>query len=167
LEKADSIPGPRIDEAFSPFVVAKDKGYFEAEVMTLAFWSWRLNEAALQVSAGNAESARRPPAKRSSASSRANSRYRYYYDCTIQHLSSPCCRRVRSSHRRSEGQEVGVQSMAAGHDVSEGLCEEAGLDPAKDISSCRSVLAPSGHLGCQNGHGVIFWDAHCKLAFQA
>ena len=50
------IPVRAIDEAFSPFVVAKEKGFFEAEgydVTLLAVGG--SNEAALQVSAGNAE----------------------------------------------------------------------------------------------------------------
>src|SRR5260370_15292669 len=50
------IPVRAIDEAFSPFAVAKEKGYFEAEgydVSLLAVGG--SNEAALQVSARNAE----------------------------------------------------------------------------------------------------------------
>src|SRR5260370_21523627 len=50
------IPVRTIDEAFSPFVVAKEKGYFDAEgydVSLLAVGG--SNESALQVSASNAE----------------------------------------------------------------------------------------------------------------
>ena len=50
------IPVRGIDEAFSPFVVAKEKGYFEAEgydVTLLAVGG--SNESAIQISAGNAE----------------------------------------------------------------------------------------------------------------
>ena len=50
------IPVRNIDEAFSPFVVAKEKGYFAAEgydVTLIAVGG--SNEAAIQVSAGNAE----------------------------------------------------------------------------------------------------------------
>ena len=50
------IPVRNIDEAFSPFVVAKEKGYFAAEgydVTLIAVGG--SNESAIQVSAGNAE----------------------------------------------------------------------------------------------------------------
>src|ERR1700709_2049901 len=50
------IPVRVIDEAFSPFVVAKEKGFFEAEgydVTLLAVGG--SNESALQISAGNGD----------------------------------------------------------------------------------------------------------------
>src|SRR5258708_13497153 len=56
------IPVRAIDEAFSPFAVAKEKGYFEAEgydVSLLAVGG--SNQAALPVSAGNAEAGAASP----------------------------------------------------------------------------------------------------------
>src|SRR6476620_4035042 len=50
------IPVRNIDEAFSPFVVAKEKGYFASEgydVTLIAVGG--SNESAIQVSAGTAE----------------------------------------------------------------------------------------------------------------
>src|ERR1700693_4338699 len=75
------IPVRAIDEAFSPFVVAKEKGYFEAEgydVSLLAVGG--SNEAALQVSAGNAEVGAASPGEAIVGIQSGQLNIRYYYD---------------------------------------------------------------------------------------
>src|ERR1700744_1144849 len=75
------IPVRAIDEAFSPFVVAKEKGYFEAEgydVSLLAVGG--SNEAALQVSAGNAEVGAASPGEAIVGIQSGQLKIRYYYD---------------------------------------------------------------------------------------
>src|SRR5216684_2587356 len=75
------IPVRAIDEAFSPFVVAKEKGYFESEgydVSLLAVGG--SNEAALQVSAGNAEVGAASPGEAIVGIQSGKLNIRYYYD---------------------------------------------------------------------------------------
>src|SRR3977135_4642398 len=75
------IPLRGIDEAFAPFVVVKEKGYFEAEgydVSLLAVGG--SNEAALQVSAGNAEVGAASPGEAIIGIQSGQLKIRYYYD---------------------------------------------------------------------------------------
>jgi len=94
------IPVRGIDEAFAPFVVAKEKGYFEAEgydVSLLAVGG--SNESAIQVSAGNAEIGAASPGKLWSGSSRVSSRSVIFTTCIMPTSGrSRCCRTARSKH---------------------------------------------------------------------
>src|SRR3984893_5958793 len=75
------IPVRGIDEAFSPFVVAKEKGYFEAEgydVSLLAVGG--SNESALQLAAGNAEVGAASPGEAIVGIQSGKLNIRYYYD---------------------------------------------------------------------------------------
>src|SRR5260370_14970158 len=74
------IPVRAIDEAFSPFAVAKEKGYFEAEgydVSLLAVGG--SNEAALQVSPGNAEVGAASPGEAVIGIHSGQRKIRHYY----------------------------------------------------------------------------------------
>src|SRR5260221_14137934 len=75
------IPVRAIDEAFSPFVVAKEKGYFEAEGYDVSLLAvGRAHEAALQVSAGNAEVGAASPGEAIIGIQSGQLKIRYYYD---------------------------------------------------------------------------------------
>src|SRR5260370_29414973 len=83
------IPVRAIDEAFSPFAVAKEKGYFEAEgydVSLLAVGG--SNEAALQVSAGNAGVGAASPGEAIIGIQSGQLKIRYYYDMYYANIVS-------------------------------------------------------------------------------
>src|SRR5450755_31048 len=75
------IPVRTIDEAFSPFVVAKEKGYFDAEGYDVSLLTvGGSNESALQVSAGNAEVGAASPGEAIVGIQSGQLNIRYYYD---------------------------------------------------------------------------------------
>jgi len=132
------IPVRAIDEAFSPFVVAKEKGYFESEgydVSLLAVGG--SNEAALQVSAGNAEVGAASPGEAIIGIQSGQLKIRYYYDMYYANIWSVAV--LPESPIKSladlKDKKLGVQSMgSAGTTFAKAFVKEAGLDPQKDIS---------------------------------
>jgi NitT/TauT family transport system substrate-binding protein len=166
------IPVRAIDEAFSPFVVAKDKGYFEAEgydVSLLAVGG--SNEAALQVSAGNAEVGAASPGEAIIGIQSGQLKIRYYYDLYYANIWSVAV--LPESPIKSladlKDKKLGVQSMgSAGTTFAKAFVKEAGLDPAKDISFLPIGLGAQAVTSVRQKlvDGVIFWDAAlAKLAF--
>src|SRR6201996_6285541 len=110
------IPVRAIDEAFSPFVVAKEKGYFEAEgydVSLLAVGG--SNEAALQVSAGNAEVGAASPGEALIGIQSGQLKIRYYYDLYYANIWSVAV--LPDSPIKSladlKDKKLGVQSMGS------------------------------------------------------
>jgi NitT/TauT family transport system substrate-binding protein len=166
------IPVRAIDEAFSPFVVAKEKGYFEAEgydVSLLAVGG--SNEAALQVSAGNAEVGAASPGEAIIGIQSGQLKIRYYYDLYYANIWSVAV--LPDSPIKSladlKDKKLGVQSMgSAGTTFAKAFVKEAGLDPAKDISFLPIGLGAQAITSVRQKlvDGVIFWDAAlAKLAF--
>ena len=166
------IPVRAIDEAFSPFVVAKEKGYFEAEgydVSLLAVGG--SNEAALQVSAGNAEVGAASPGEAIVGIQSGQLKIRYYYDLYYANIWSVAV--LPESPIKSladlKDKKLGVQSMgSAGTTFAKAFVKEAGLDPAKDISFLPIGLGAQAVTSVRQKlvDGVIFWDAAlAKLAF--
>jgi NitT/TauT family transport system substrate-binding protein len=166
------IPVRAIDEAFSPFVVAKEKGYFEAEgydVSLLAVGG--SNEAALQVSAGNAEVGAASPGVAIIGIQSGQLKIRYYYDLYYANIWSVAV--LPESPIKSladlKDKKLGVQSMgSAGTTFAKAFVKEAGLDPTKDISFLPIGLGAQAVTSVRQKlvDGVIFWDAAlAKLAF--
>jgi NitT/TauT family transport system substrate-binding protein len=166
------IPVRVIDEAFSPFVVAKEKGFFEAEgydVTLLAVGG--SNESALQLAAGNAEVGAASPGEAIVGIQSGQLKIRYYYDlyysniCSVAVLpESPIKALVDLKDKK-----LGVQSMgSAGTTFAKAFVKEAGLDPAKDISFLPIGLGAQAITSVRQKmvDGVIFWDAAlAKLAY--
>jgi len=166
------IPVRAIDEAFSPFVVAKEKGYFESEgydVSLLAVGG--SNEAALQVSAGNAEVGAASPGEAIIGIQSGQLKIRYYYDMYYANIWSVAV--LPESPIKSladlKDKKLGVQSMgSAGTTFAKAFVKEAGLDPQKDISFLPIGLGAQAVTSVRQKlvDGVIFWDAAlAKLAF--
>lgn len=166
------IPVRVIDEAFTPFVIAKEKGYFETEgydVTLLAVGG--SNEAALQVSAGNAEVGAASPGEAVIGIQSGQLKIRYYYDLYYANIWSVAV--LPDSPIKSlvdlKGKKLGVQSMgSAGTTFAKAFVKEAGLDPAKDISFLPIGLGAQAITSVRQNmvDGVIFWDAAlAKLAF--
>jgi NitT/TauT family transport system substrate-binding protein len=162
------IPVRAIDEAFSPFVVAKEKGFFEAEgydVTLLAVGG--SNEAALQVSAGNAEVGAASPGEALVGIQSGQLKIQYYYDLYYANIWSVAV--VPDSPIKSladlKGKKLGVQSMgSAGITFAKAFAKEAGLDPQKDISFLPIGLGAQAMTSVRQNlvDGVIFWDAALK-----
>ena len=166
------IPVRAIDEAFSPFVVAKEKGFFEAEgydVSLLAVGG--SNEAALQVSAGNAEVGAASPGEAIVGIQSGQLNIRYYYDLYYANIWSVAVLPDSAIKSLAElkGKKLGVQSMgSAGITFAKAFVKEAGLDPQKDISFLPVGLGAQAMTSVRQNlvDGVIFWDAALKkLAF--
>jgi NitT/TauT family transport system substrate-binding protein len=166
------IPVRTIDEAFSPFVVAKEKGYFDAEgydVSLLAVGG--SNESALQVSAGNAEVGAASPGEAIVGIQSGQLNIRYYYGLYYANIWSIAV--LPDSPIKTladlKDKKLGVQSMgSAGTTFAKAFVKEAGLDPAKDISFLPIGLGAQAITSVRQKFvdGVIFWDAAlAKLAF--
>jgi NitT/TauT family transport system substrate-binding protein len=166
------IPVRNIDEAFSPFVVARDKGYFAAEgydVTLIAVGG--SNESAIQVAAGNAEVGAASPGEALVGIQSGKLDIRYFYDLYYANIWSIAV--LPDSPIKTltdlKGKKLGVQSMgSAGTTFGRAFVQAAGLDPQTDIS-----LLPIG-VGAQAVtsvrqklvDGVVFWDAAlAKFAF--
>jgi NitT/TauT family transport system substrate-binding protein len=166
------IPVRAVDEAFSPFVVAKEKGYFDAEgydVTLLAVGG--SNEAALQVSSGNAEVGAASPGEAIIGIQSGQLKIRYYYDLYYANIWSIAV--LPDSPVKTltdlKDKKLGVQSMgSAGTTFAKAFVKEAGLDPQKDISFLPIGLGAQAITSVKQKlvDGVIFWDAAlAKLAF--
>lgn len=166
------IPVRVIDEAFSPFVVAKEKGYFDAEgydVTLLAVGG--SNEAALQVSAGNAEVGAASPGEAVIGIQSGQLKIRYYYDLYYANIWSVAVLPESPIKALTDlkDKKLGVQSMgSAGTTFAKAFVKEVGLDPAKDVTFLPIGLGAQAITSVKQKlvDGVIFWDAAlAKLAF--
>lgn len=166
------IPVRTIDEAFSPFVVAKEKGYFEAEGLDVSLLAvGGSNEAALQVSAGNAEVGAASPGEAIIGIQSGQLKIRYFYDLYYANIWSVAVEPDSPIKTMTDlkGKKLGVQSMgSAGTTFAKAFVKEAGLDPQKDISFLPIGLGAQAVTSVKQKlvDGVIFWDAAlAKLAF--
>src|ERR1700751_4593049 len=131
------IPVRNIDEAFSPFVVAKEKGYFAAEgydVTLIAVGG--SNESAIQVSAGNAEVGAASQGEALVGIQAGKLDIRYFYGLYYSNIWSVAVLPDSPIKTLTElkGMKLGVQSMgSAGTTFGRAFAQQAGLDPDKDI----------------------------------
>ncbi|WP_213776005.1 ABC transporter substrate-binding protein, partial [Bradyrhizobium sp. dw_78] len=132
------IPVRNIDEAFSPFVVAREKGYFAAEgydVTLIAVGG--SNESAIQVAAGNAEVGSASPGDAIIGIQSGKLDIRYFYGILYSNIWSVAV--LPDSPIKTladlKGKKLGVQSMgSAGTTFGRAFAQAAGLDPEKDVS---------------------------------
>lgn len=159
------IPVRSIDEAFSPFVVAKEKGYFEVEgydVTLLAVGG--SNESAMQVSAGNAEVGAASPGEALVGIQSGKLKIQYFYDMYYANIWSIAV--LPDSPIKTladlKGKKLGVQSMgSAGTTFGRAFVREAGLDPQSDISFLSIGVGAQAIASVRQNlvDGVVFWDA--------
>ncbi len=166
------IPVRVIDEAFTPFVVAKEKGYYEAEgydVTLLAVGG--SNESALQVSAGNGDIGGASPGEAVIGIQSGKLKIKYFYDLLYANIWSVAVLPDSPIKAMADlkDKKLGVQSMgSAGTTFARAFVKEAGLDPAKDISFLPIGLGAQAITAVRQNmvDGVIFWDAAlAKMAF--
>jgi NitT/TauT family transport system substrate-binding protein len=159
------IPVRNIDEAFSPFVVAKEKGYFASEgydVTLIAVGG--SNESAIQVSAGNAEVGAASPGEALVGIQSGKLDIRYFYDLYYSNIWSVAVLSDSPIKTLAElkGKKLGVQSMgSAGTTFGRAFAQQAGLDPEKDISFLPIGVGAQAVTSVRQKlvDAVVYWDA--------
>ena len=159
------IPVRSIDEAFSPFVVAKQLGYFEKEgydVSLLAVGG--SNESAIQISAGNAEVGAASPGEALVGIQSGKLDIKYFYSLYYNNIWSVAV--LPDSPIRTiadlKGKKLGVQSMgSAGTTYGRAFATDAGLDAQKDISFLPIGMGAQAITSVRQKmvDGVVYWDA--------
>lgn len=159
------IPVRAIDEAFSPFVVAKQLGYFEKEgydVTLLAVGG--SNESAIQISAGNGEVGAASPGEALVGMQSGKLDIRYFYSMYYANIWSVAV--LPDSPVKSmadlKGKKLGVQSMgSAGTTFGRAFVTQAGLDPQKDVSFLPIGMGAQAITSVKQKmvDGVVYWDA--------
>src|SRR6201985_665705 len=159
------IPVRNIDEAFSPFVVAKEKGYFAAEgydVTLIAVGG--SNESAIQVSAGNAEVGAASPGEALVGIQSGKLGIKYFYGLYYSNIWSVAV--LPDSPIKAladlKGKKLGVQSMgSAGTTFGRAFVQAAGLDPDKDISFLPIGVGAQAVTSVRQKlvDGAVYWDA--------
>ena len=159
------IPVRSIDEAFSPFTVAKYLGYFEAEGLDVSLLPvGGSNETAIQISAGNAELGAASPGESLIGIQSGQLHIRYFFDlyyANIWSLAVPVDSPLKSVEEL-KGKRIGVQAMgSAGITFARAFAKSAGLNPQKDIGfmpigmGAQAVTAVNQHVV----DAIVFWDA--------
>jgi len=159
------IPVRNIDEAFSPFVVAKEKGYFSAEGYDVTLIPvGGSNEAAIQVSAGNAEVGAASPGEALVGIQSGKLNIRYFYGLYYSNIWSVAV--LQESPIRAladlKGKKLGVQSMgSAGVTFGRAFAREAGLNPETDISFVPIGVGAQAVTSVRQKlvDAVVYWDA--------
>jgi NitT/TauT family transport system substrate-binding protein len=159
------IPVRNIDEAFSPFVVAKEKGYFSAEGYDATLIAvGGSNESAIQVSAGNAEVGAASPGEALVGIQSGKLGIRYFYGLYYSNIWSVAVLPDSPIKTLAElkGKKLGVQSMgSAGTTFGRAFVQEAGLDPNKDISFLPIGVGAQAVTSIRQKFvdGAVYWDA--------
>jgi NitT/TauT family transport system substrate-binding protein len=159
------IPVRNIDEAFSPFVIAREKGYFTAEgydVTLIAVGG--SNESAIQVSAGNAEVGAASPGEALVGIQSGKLDIRYFYGLYYSNIWSVAVLPDSPIKTLADlrGKKLGVQSMgSAGTTFGRAFAQAAGLDPEKDFSFLPIGVGAQAVTSVRQKlvDGVIYWDA--------
>src|SRR5580692_8536656 len=159
------IPVRNIDEAFSPFVVAKEKGYFAAEGYDVTLVAvGGSNEAAIQVSAGNAEVGAASPGEALVGIQSGKLDVRYFYGLYYSNIWSISV--LPDSPIKTladlKGKKLGVQSMgSAGTTFGRAFAQAAGLDPDKDVSFMSIGVGAQAVTSIRQKFvdGAVYWDA--------
>lgn len=159
------IPVRNIDEAFSPFVIAKEKGYFADEgydVTLIAVGG--SNESAIQVSAGNAEVGAASPGEALVGIQSGKLDIRYFYDLYYSNIWSIAVSPDSPIKTLADlkGKKLGVQSMgSAGTTFGRAFAQAAGLDPDKDVSFLPIGVGAQAVTSVRQKlvDGVVYWDA--------
>jgi NitT/TauT family transport system substrate-binding protein len=159
------IPVRNIDEAYSPFAIAKEKGYFAAEGYDVTLVAvGGSNEAAIQVSAGNAEVGAASPGEALIGIQSNKLDVRYFYGLYYSNIWSISV--LPDSPIKTlgdlKGKRLGVQSMgSAGTTFGRAFAQAAGLDPDKDVSFMSIGVGAQAVTSVRQKlvDAVVYWDA--------
>jgi len=159
------IPVRVIDEAFSPFVVAKEKGYFAQEGYDVTLIPVAgSNEVAIQVSSGNAEVGAASPGEALVGIQNGKLDIQYYYGLYYANIWSVAVQPDSPVKTLADlkGKKLGVQSLgSAGVTFGKAFAAEAGLNPATDISFLPIGMGPQAVTSVERNmvDGIVYWDA--------
>ncbi len=159
------IPVRSIDEAFAPFVVAKEKGYFEAEGYDVSLLPvGGSNESAIQISAGNGDVGAASPGEALVGIQSGQLKIRYFYDLYYANIWSVAVLPESPIKTLSDlkGKKLGVQSMgSAGTTFGRAFATDAGLDPQKDISFLPIGMGAQAITSIRRNlvDAAVYWDA--------
>jgi NitT/TauT family transport system substrate-binding protein len=159
------IPVRTIDEAFSPFVVAKEKGYFAAEGYDATLIAvGGSNESAIQVSAGNAEVGAASPGEALVGIQSGRLGIKYFYGLYYSNIWSVAVLPDSPIKTLAElkGKKLGVQSMgSAGTTFGRAFVQAAGLDSDKDIAFLPIGVGAQAVTSIRQKFidGAVYWDA--------
>jgi NitT/TauT family transport system substrate-binding protein len=159
------IPVRSIDEAYSPFVVAKEKGYFAAEGYDVTLVAvGGSNEAAIQVSAGNAEVGAASPGEALIGVQSGKLDIKYFYGLYYSNIWSISV--LPDSPIKTladlKGKKLGVQSMgSAGTTFGRAFVQAAGLQPDTDVSFLPIGVGAQAVTSVRQKlvDAVVYWDA--------
>ena len=159
------IPVRNIDEAFSPFVVAKEKGYFAEEGLDVTLIAvGGSNESAIQVSAGNGDVGAASPGEAlvGIQSGKLDVRYFYslYYE-NIWHVAVLPDSQIKAL-TDLKGKKFGVQSLgSAGTTFGKAFVQQAGLDPQADVTFLPIGVGAQAVTSVRQKFvdAVVYWDA--------
>ncbi|MDB5596505.1 MAG: putative exported protein [Hyphomicrobiales bacterium] len=159
------IPVRAIDEAFAPFVVAKQLGYFEKEgydVSLLAVGG--SNESAIQISAGNGEVGAASPGEALVGMQSGKLDIRYFYSLYYANIWSVAVLPDSPIKSMSDlkGMKLGVQSMgSAGTTFGRAFATQAGLDGQKDVTFLPIGMGAQAITSVKQKmvDGIVYWDA--------
>jgi NitT/TauT family transport system substrate-binding protein len=159
------IPVRSIDEAYSPFVVAKEKGYFADEgydVTLLAVGG--SNESAIQLSAGNAEVASASPGEALVGIEAGLLKIKYFYNILYSSIWSVSVLPESPIKSLSElkGKKLGIQSMgSAGITFGRAFIQSAGLNSQTDVSFLPIGVGAQAITSVRQNlvDGMVYWDA--------
>lgn len=167
LEKLRAlIPVRLIDEAFSPFVVAKHMGYFEAEGLDVELLAaGGSNEVAIQIAAGNGDvGAASPGQALIGMQSGFNMPVQYYYNLYYQNIWSISVLPESPIKAVTElkGKKLGVASLgSAGLTFGRAFLAKAGLNPDSDANFLAIGAGAQAMTSLRQGavDAMVFWDA--------
>ncbi len=159
------IPVRAIDEAFAPFVVAKELGYFEKEgydVSLLAVGG--SNESAIQISAGNGEIGAASPGEALVGMQSGKLDIKYFYSLYYANIWSVAV--LPDSPIKSmadlKNKKLGVQSMgSAGTTFGRAFVTQVGLDAQKDIAFLPIGMGAQAITSVKQKmvDAIVYWDA--------
>jgi NitT/TauT family transport system substrate-binding protein len=159
------IPVRSIDEAFSPFVVAKEKGYFADEGYDVTLIPvGGSNEAAIQVSSGNAEVGAASPGEALVGIQSGKLDIHYFYGLYYSNIWSVAVEQDSPIKSISDlkGKKLGVQSMgSAGITFGRAFAQAAGLNPQTDLSFMPIGVGAQAVTSVRQKlvDGIVYWDA--------
>jgi len=152
------MPAKLINEAFSPFSVAKYLGYFTEEGLDVELLAvGGSNEVALAVSAGAGDVGLASPGQALVGMQSPQSlNLKFFYEANYRSIWSVTVKPDSSitSIKDLKGKKVGMAAMgSAALTFGKALAAEAGLDPVKDISFI-AVGSGAQAMGALNGNAV-------------
>lgn len=168
------MPITQIDEAYAPFMIAQEMGYFKQEGVEVTLVPIAGSKQALiQLAAGNGEIAAVPPTEvmvgqQPPHNMQVQLFYDVYYKC-IWSISVPPDSPIKSV-AELKGKKIGVSSMgSSGVTYGKAFLAKAGLQIPQDAQYLPVGVGGQGATALRTGavDAVVYWDAMVSKLAQA